>query len=314
MPPNSPKRVSRMRCSSPARSRAARIASIDASRAQAVPGVLLVMTYQNAPRLPNGGKPTRRRPPAAAVAAAGQRGPLQQRAGRGGGRRYARARHRRRAPVADALRERRGDGGLRAAKPQRARTGQTARSANGHATRRASTPACKAARSTWMRRTPRRSSITTRWSRTPRWRAGTARNSRSTTRRKVSAARRRPSPRRSASRPENVRVISSVRRRRLRLQGLGVVARRAVRRWRARQTGRPVRLVLERPQMFGPVGNRPRTEQHFTVAARRDGTLTAMRHDVHLEHVDVRGLDRNLVAWSRACCTRAQSGRPRTGS
>jgi xanthine dehydrogenase YagR molybdenum-binding subunit len=33
------------------------IASIDASRAQAVPGVLLVMTYQNAPRLPNGGKP-----------------------------------------------------------------------------------------------------------------------------------------------------------------------------------------------------------------------------------------------------------------
>ncbi|HZZ06177.1 MAG TPA: xanthine dehydrogenase family protein molybdopterin-binding subunit, partial [Paraburkholderia sp.] len=33
------------------------IASIDASRAQALPGVLLVMTYQNAPRLPNGGKP-----------------------------------------------------------------------------------------------------------------------------------------------------------------------------------------------------------------------------------------------------------------
>ncbi|MGF6552137.1 CO/xanthine dehydrogenase Mo-binding subunit [Paraburkholderia youngii] len=32
------------------------ISSIDASRAEAVPGVLLVMTYQNAPRLPNGGK------------------------------------------------------------------------------------------------------------------------------------------------------------------------------------------------------------------------------------------------------------------
>ncbi|MDI7066629.1 hypothetical protein QMO17_35965, partial [Klebsiella pneumoniae] len=31
--------------------------SIDASRAQALPGVLLVMTHQNAPRLPNGGKP-----------------------------------------------------------------------------------------------------------------------------------------------------------------------------------------------------------------------------------------------------------------
>ena len=33
------------------------IASIDASRASALPGVLLVMTYQNAPRLPNGGRP-----------------------------------------------------------------------------------------------------------------------------------------------------------------------------------------------------------------------------------------------------------------
>lgn len=48
----------------------------------------------------------------------------------------------------------------------------------------------------------------------------------------------------------------------------------------AKQTGRPVRLVLERPQMFGMVGNRPFTEQHFQVAARDDGTLTGMRHDV----------------------------------
>jgi xanthine dehydrogenase YagR molybdenum-binding subunit len=34
-----------------------RIASIDTSRAQSMPGVLLVMTYQNAMRLPNGGVP-----------------------------------------------------------------------------------------------------------------------------------------------------------------------------------------------------------------------------------------------------------------
>ncbi|MBB3260906.1 xanthine dehydrogenase YagR molybdenum-binding subunit [Paraburkholderia bannensis] len=47
----------------------------------------------------------------------------------------------------------------------------------------------------------------------------------------------------------------------------------------AKQTGRPVRLALARPQMFGPVGSRPRTEQHFSLAARRDGTLTAIRHD-----------------------------------
>ena len=48
----------------------------------------------------------------------------------------------------------------------------------------------------------------------------------------------------------------------------------------AKQTGRPVRLVLERPQMWGIVGNRPFTEQHMQVAARDDGTLTGMRHDV----------------------------------
>jgi xanthine dehydrogenase YagR molybdenum-binding subunit len=48
----------------------------------------------------------------------------------------------------------------------------------------------------------------------------------------------------------------------------------------ARQVGRPVKLVLERPQMFGPVGGRPNTEQRLLVAASRDGTLTAMRHDV----------------------------------
>ncbi len=47
----------------------------------------------------------------------------------------------------------------------------------------------------------------------------------------------------------------------------------------AKQTGRPVRLALARPQMFGPVGSRPRTEQRFSLAAQRDGTLTAIRHD-----------------------------------
>lgn len=47
----------------------------------------------------------------------------------------------------------------------------------------------------------------------------------------------------------------------------------------AKQTGRPVRLVLARPQMFGPVGSRPHTEQHVSLAARADGTLTGLRHD-----------------------------------
>ncbi|MGE8164401.1 xanthine dehydrogenase family protein molybdopterin-binding subunit [Paraburkholderia sp. NPDC080076] len=63
----------------------------------------------------------------------------------------------------------------------------------------------------------------------------------------------------------------------------------------AKQTGRPVRLVLERPQMFGPVGARPRTEQHFVLAARRDGTLTAMRHD-SISNTSV------IEDWTETCC------------
>lgn len=49
----------------------------------------------------------------------------------------------------------------------------------------------------------------------------------------------------------------------------------------AKQAKRPVKLVLERPQMFGPVGARPRTHQHVTLGATRQGKLTAIRHEVH---------------------------------
>ncbi len=48
----------------------------------------------------------------------------------------------------------------------------------------------------------------------------------------------------------------------------------------ARQVARPVKLVLERPQMFGPVGGRPRTEQHLMISADETRRLTGMRHDV----------------------------------
>ncbi|MFM0592640.1 xanthine dehydrogenase family protein molybdopterin-binding subunit [Paraburkholderia dilworthii] len=63
----------------------------------------------------------------------------------------------------------------------------------------------------------------------------------------------------------------------------------------ARQTGRPVRLALERPQMFGPVGARPHTEQRFILAARHDGTLTAMRHD-STSNTSV------IEDWTETCC------------
>ncbi|HKG96146.1 MAG TPA: xanthine dehydrogenase family protein molybdopterin-binding subunit, partial [Gemmatimonadaceae bacterium] len=46
----------------------------------------------------------------------------------------------------------------------------------------------------------------------------------------------------------------------------------------ARRVGRPVKLVLTRRQMFGPVGGRPRTVQRVTLGAAADGALTAVRH------------------------------------
>jgi xanthine dehydrogenase YagR molybdenum-binding subunit len=47
----------------------------------------------------------------------------------------------------------------------------------------------------------------------------------------------------------------------------------------ARAVGRPVKLVLSRRQMYGPVGARPQTDQHVVLGAMRDGTLTAVRHE-----------------------------------
>jgi xanthine dehydrogenase YagR molybdenum-binding subunit len=47
----------------------------------------------------------------------------------------------------------------------------------------------------------------------------------------------------------------------------------------ARQIGRPVKLVLTRAQMYTSNGFRPRTIQHLRVAAAPDGRLMALRHD-----------------------------------
>jgi xanthine dehydrogenase YagR molybdenum-binding subunit len=48
----------------------------------------------------------------------------------------------------------------------------------------------------------------------------------------------------------------------------------------AKAVGRPVKLVLTRPQMFGSVGYRPMTVQHVALAAGRDGKLTSAIHEV----------------------------------
>ncbi|MDB4965778.1 MAG: aldehyde oxidase and xanthine dehydrogenase, molybdopterin binding [Myxococcales bacterium] len=47
----------------------------------------------------------------------------------------------------------------------------------------------------------------------------------------------------------------------------------------AQKVGRPVKLVLSRPQMFGPVGARPQIEQRVVIGAGRDGVLAAIRHE-----------------------------------
>jgi len=47
----------------------------------------------------------------------------------------------------------------------------------------------------------------------------------------------------------------------------------------AKQLGRPVKIALTRPQMFGMVGGRPLTRQRVAAAATSEGRLTALRHE-----------------------------------
>src|SRR6202012_3750826 len=53
-------------------------------------------------------------------------------------------------------------------------------------------------------------------------------------------------------------------------QVLGVMA--------ARMVGKPVKLVLRREQMYGPVGHRAPTRQRIRIGADGDGSLTAIDH------------------------------------
>jgi xanthine dehydrogenase YagR molybdenum-binding subunit len=46
----------------------------------------------------------------------------------------------------------------------------------------------------------------------------------------------------------------------------------------ARELGRPVKLVLTRPQLFAEAGNRSRTEQRLRIGATADGKLLAIDH------------------------------------
>jgi xanthine dehydrogenase YagR molybdenum-binding subunit len=48
----------------------------------------------------------------------------------------------------------------------------------------------------------------------------------------------------------------------------------------AKVVQKPVKLALERTQMWGPVGARPTTVQHIKLAATQDGKITGVQHDV----------------------------------
>ncbi len=50
----------------------------------------------------------------------------------------------------------------------------------------------------------------------------------------------------------------------------------------AKVVGKPVKLALDRRQMFGPVGGRPATVQKIRLGASAEGKLLAVRHDVIL--------------------------------
>ncbi len=77
--------------------------------------------------------------------------------------------------------------------------------------------------------------------------------------------------------PENVRVIAHFTGGGFGSKG-GAWSHETLAAMAAKRVGRPVKLMLTRRQMFGPTGGRPRTVQHVTLGAKRDGTLTAIRH------------------------------------
>lgn len=77
--------------------------------------------------------------------------------------------------------------------------------------------------------------------------------------------------------PENVRVVSYFTGGGFGSKG-GAWSHEMLAAMAAKQVQRPVKLVLTRRQMFGPVGGRPMTVQRVTLGASKEGTLTAVRH------------------------------------
>ena len=79
--------------------------------------------------------------------------------------------------------------------------------------------------------------------------------------------------------PEQVRVISHARRRRLRLQGHAAPAGRARRARRPGRSSGPVKLAVTRQQMFALTGYRTPTIQRVRLGADRDGRSSPISHE-----------------------------------
>ena len=63
----------------------------------------------------------------------------------------------------------------------------------------------------------------------------------------------------------------------------------------ARQIGRPVRVALSRAQLFTVVGHRPRNLHHVAIGATREGKLEVIRHDGYEETSSYEQYNSNLM-------------------
>jgi xanthine dehydrogenase YagR molybdenum-binding subunit len=67
----------------------------------------------------------------------------------------------------------------------------------------------------------------------------------------------------------------------------------------AKVTQRPVKVVLDRTQMFGPVGARPTTVNKIKLAASADGKLQAIRHEAIMHTSEMEDFVEGVVIPSR---------------
>ena len=67
----------------------------------------------------------------------------------------------------------------------------------------------------------------------------------------------------------------------------------------AKVTQRPVKVVLDRSQMFGPVGARPTTVNKIKLAASADGKLQAIRHEAIMHTSEMEDFVEGVVVPSR---------------